>query len=197
MLTFGLLVCDEFHCAAYSIWMEKRVLLTAYSPSPSSSFHCFKSQPTNLCAYISDFQKPLFHGSCYSILDLTSQGGQGGKKMLEERCLRQWSCRHTLDVLERLQKKWCINVLKIGKWHKRQQRQTLNALQYLPCLIISPTRLTTSKTRRQACSVSIASSKLAAVFFDWSRARFFSTRLPPSWATLLSKEEIFSFILSV
>jgi hypothetical protein len=74
-LTFGLLVCDEFHCTTYSIWTEKRFFLPAYSPSPSSSFHSFKSQPTYLCAYISDLQKPLFHGSCYSILDLTSQGG--------------------------------------------------------------------------------------------------------------------------
>src|SRR5258705_10145601 len=76
-------------------------------------------------------------------------------------------------------------------------RQTLNALQYLPCLIISPTRSTTSKTRKQACRVSIASSKFAAVFLDCNRARFFSTKPPPSWLTLASKEDIFSFIFSV
>jgi len=43
----------------------------------------------------------------------------------------------------------------------------------------------------------MASSKFAAVFFDCSNARFFSTKPPPSWATLVSNEEMFSFIFSV
>lgn len=51
---------------------------------------------------------------------------------------------------------------------------TLNAPQYFPSRIISPTRCTRSNSLKQVCSVSIASSILRATFFCSSSARFYT-----------------------
>lgn len=196
LLTLVLFICNEFNCTTNAAHPEQGVPLPPRSPKSCSVFHVLNGKLADLCTHSPYLKQPLFHGCCHSVLDLYSQRRQRWWEMLEKGSLGNWGRRHTLYVFQwLLMKKHAL--LKVSHDDSLFRRRTLSALQYLPSFTISLTRFTTSNTRRQACRVSIASSRLVAVFLVCRRLRFLSTKPLPSCVTLVSKEAIVSFILSV
>lgn len=72
MLTFNLLISNQFDGAAESIITKQDIFLASCAPATRSGLHALYSEPANFSAYVSDFQEPLFHRRCDGILDLAT-----------------------------------------------------------------------------------------------------------------------------
>lgn len=105
-LTLSFLICHHLHRTTHPTETQHRILVSPGSPSSSTSLHRFKCEFSDLCTYISDFEKPLLVWSGHSIFDLPSDRRQWRQQMLEERRLGEGSWRHALDIFKRLMAWW-------------------------------------------------------------------------------------------